>query len=70
MRTKKMGVAGKFGPRYGRSITANYIQIQNLKKEKWLCPSCRKKSVKRLSSGIWSCAKCGHKFTGKAYKPA
>ena len=69
MRTKKMGVAGKFGARYGRKITKSFSKIENLKKDKPVCPNCMKKTVKRQSSGIWQCRRCGHKFAGKAYKP-
>ena len=70
MKTKKMGAAGKFGARYGRSIKMNFIKVEKLKAEKWTCPSCMKKKVKRESSGIWCCANCGYKFAGKAYKPS
>ena len=69
MRTKKRGVSGKFGSRYGKSVTDNFRAVENLKRVKWECPSCRKKSVKRESAGIWKCTKCGYRFTGKAYKP-
>jgi len=69
MKTKKLGAAAKFGARYGKSVKDNYLSIEKLKHVEWQCPSCMKKSVKRQSAGIWQCTKCGHKFTGKAYKP-
>ena len=69
MRTKKVGIGGKFGSRYGKSVKADYVKIQNLKKVKWKCPECLKPTLKRGCSGIWECKNCGYKMAGKAYKP-
>ncbi|RLJ10265.1 MAG: 50S ribosomal protein L37ae [Candidatus Aenigmatarchaeota archaeon] len=67
-RTKKVGVAGKFGVRYGRVLRERYKKICSYKEYK--CPNCLKTGgVKRVSAGIWMCKKCGIKFAGKAYKP-
>ena len=70
MKTKKVGAAGRFGSRYGKRIGVNFSKVEKLKSEKWQCPSCLKKTVKRDSAGIWSCSTCGHKFAGKAFKPS
>jgi len=70
MKTKKVGAAGRFGSRYGKRIGVNFVKVEKLKTDKWSCPSCLKKTVKRESSGIWHCGKCGLSFAGKAYKPA
>jgi large subunit ribosomal protein L37Ae len=70
MRTKKLGVAGRFGARYGKRLKDNFRKIEKLKQEKWSCSVCMKKTVKRECSGIWYCTACGHRFTGKAYKPS
>lgn len=67
-RTKKVGIAGRHGVRYGLSIRKRNIVIGRLKKER-LCPKCMKLGLKRVSAGIWQCSKCGLRFAGKAYKP-
>ena len=68
-RTKKVGIAGKYGARYGLRVRKRNIVIGKYRKEN-LCPNCLKPSLKRLSSGIWECGKCGLKFAGKAHKPS
>jgi large subunit ribosomal protein L37Ae len=66
-RTKKVGVAGKFGSRYGRRIRQRIVKAGSQKK--FTCPSCMKLTLKRESAGIWKCSKCETKIAGKAYKP-
>ena len=66
-RTKKVGAAGKYGSRYGRKIRQRIIKAGSQKK--FRCPSCLKMTLRRQSSGIWNCSKCGTKMAGKAYKP-
>lgn len=70
MKTKKVGAAGRFGSRYGKKIGVNFSKVEKFKSEKWQCPSCLKKTVKRGAAGIWCCRSCGHKFAGKAFKPS
>ncbi|MBN2330509.1 MAG: 50S ribosomal protein L37ae [Candidatus Aenigmarchaeota archaeon] len=70
MKTKKRGASGRFGSRYGKSISTNFAKVEKLKSEKWRCPRCLKQTVKRESAGIWSCSSCGHRFAGKAFKPS
>jgi len=68
-RTKKVGSVGRFQSRYGvraRTITKN---IEIIQKGKQVCPICGHKKVKRISTGIWQCRKCGAKYTGGAYIP-
>jgi len=61
--------AGRFGARYGKRIRAKVAEIEKSKKKKHLCPKCNLPYVKRVSSGIWKCKKCGAKFAGLAYQP-
>jgi large subunit ribosomal protein L37Ae len=67
MPTKKVGITGKYGPRYGRVIREKVLSVT--KKKTHYCPACLRPSVKRQAAGIWFCRKCGLKFAGKAYKP-
>lgn len=69
MATKKVGSAGRFGPRYGKSIRALVAAIEKRQKAKHKCPYCHRFTIKRVSSGIYYCKKCKNKFTGKAYVP-
>lgn len=66
-RTKKVGSAGRFGVRYGRTIRKKIADIEALYKGRHKCLNCKKISVKRNSYGIWECNKCNVKFAGKAY---
>jgi large subunit ribosomal protein L37Ae len=62
---KKITARG-FGARYGKSVRQKYAKIENKQRKKQKCPFC-KKTVKRLSKGIWKCKSCGKKFASSAY---
>ncbi|MHA1849418.1 MAG: 50S ribosomal protein L37ae [Promethearchaeota archaeon] len=66
-RTKKVGIAGRFGPRYGTLVRYRIKKIEDYRVSKYKCPKCQTKAVRRYSVGIWLCKKCGAKFTGGAY---
>ena len=68
-RTKKVGLAGKFGPRYGVKIRRRVSSLEVRQKKKHACPKCSYSAVKRVSTGIWTCKHCGHTYTGGAYLP-
>lgn len=68
-RTKKVGITGRFGPRYGRKAKRAVKKIEEEMKKKHICPQCDRPGVKRESRGIWKCRKCGATFTGGAYIP-
>lgn len=69
-RTKKVGSAGKFGVRYGMRLRKKWVEVDRKQRRKHTCPVCRKLGVRRVSTGIWQCRKCGTKFAGGAYIPA
>lgn len=69
VKTKKVGLTGKFGTRYGRGVKVVFEKIERKQKATYVCPSCKKMSVKRVSAGIWQCKKCNTKFAGGAYSP-
>jgi len=69
MATKKIGSAGRFGPRYG-TRTKNIVKAIEAKQNKaQICPYCERPVLVRVAAGIWQCKKCKVKFAGGAYFP-
>ncbi len=68
-RTKKVGITGRYGPRYSVGIKTELKKIELKQKASYVCPSCKRKTLKRGSVGIWICKKCKSKFAGGAYSP-
>ena len=69
VKKKKVGPAGRYGPRYGKRIKVLVSDVEKVKKSRHVCPKCKMRYVVRVSSGIWKCKKCGAKFAGAAYRP-
>ncbi|MEW6222065.1 MAG: 50S ribosomal protein L37Ae [Candidatus Hadarchaeota archaeon] len=69
-RTKKVGATGKFGPRYGGKIRRLYGEVEQRARQTYKCPSCGEVRVRRVSTAIWECGRCGAKFAGGAYQPS
>ena len=67
MKTKKIGHAGRFGVRYGKTIRERFNAVESKRKQKQKCPLCNKLKVKRKAKGIYECNACGKSFTGGAY---
>lgn len=67
MTTKKVGITGRYGPRYGTKTKKVVLEVE-LKKTK-ACPYCERTSLKRIAAGVWFCKKCKTKFAGGAYFP-
>jgi large subunit ribosomal protein L37Ae len=65
--TKKVGIAGRFGPRYGTVIRAKIRKLEEFRQVNYKCPKCQTKAVRRVCVGLWTCTKCGATFTGGAY---
>jgi large subunit ribosomal protein L37Ae len=66
-KTKKVKVTGKFGVRYGTKVKEKLKPIEAKQRKKQICPFCKRKKLKRISSGIWVCKRCGKKFASDAY---
>jgi large subunit ribosomal protein L37Ae len=66
---KKTKSTGRFGARYGRKIRKVVGDIEEQMRAPHGCPRCEKKSVARISTGIWRCSKCGFTFSGGTYIP-
>lgn len=68
-RTKKTGSVATYGARYGTSVRKRTKKILDSSRKKYECPRCSYKAVKRVSTGVWKCRHCDHKFAGGAYQP-
>lgn len=53
--------------RYGVSLRKRQAAISKEKKTQYTCKVCGKDAVKRISTGIWKCKRCGATFAGGAY---
>merc|ERR1712000_803964 len=66
-RTKKVGVTGKYGTRYGASLRKQVKKIEISQHARYTCSFCGKDTVKRESVGIWNCRGCGKQIAGGAW---
>ncbi|KAF9390475.1 60S ribosomal protein L43 [Podila verticillata] len=66
-RTKKVGVVGKYGVRYGASLRKQVKKMEITQHSKYTCTFCGKDSVKRQAVGIWSCRGCKKTMAGGAW---
>lgn len=66
-RTKKVGICGKYGTRYGSSLRKIVKKMEISQHSRYTCAFCGKNSVKRASVGIWTCTKCGKTVAGGAW---
>jgi len=66
-RTKKVGVVGKYGTRYGASLRKQIKKIEITQHATYTCSFCGKDAVRRKVVGIWACRGCGKDVAGGAY---
>lgn len=66
-RTKKVGITGKYGTRYGASLRKQIKKIEISQHSKYTCSFCGKDTVKRQAVGIWTCGGCRKVVAGGAY---
>ena len=66
-RTKKVGICGKYGCRYGASLRKVVKKFEITQRSKYVSPFSGKESVKRVATGIWKCKSTGRKIAGGAY---
>lgn len=67
--TKKLGITGKYGARYGATLRKRMKSIEEAQHKKYPCKACGKENVRRMCVGIWQCRSCRQKFAGAAYSP-
>mmetsp|Transcript_4073 Transcript_4073/g.6682 ORF Transcript_4073/g.6682 Transcript_4073/m.6682 type:complete len:93 (+) Transcript_4073:139-417(+) len=66
-RTKKVGIVGKYGTRYGASLRKIIKKMEVSQHAKFACQFCSKFAVRRQAVGIWGCKACGKVVAGGAY---
>ncbi|CAJ1430442.1 unnamed protein product [Effrenium voratum] len=54
-RTKKVGITGKYGTRYGASLRKIIKRYEIQQRARYMCTFCGKENVKREAGGIWKC---------------
>eukprot|EP00483_Globobulimina_turgida_P002211 UN02213 len=66
-RTKKVGIVGKYGTRYGASLRKQIKKIEISQRGRYRCQFCGKSKMRRQVVGIWHCRPCNKTITGGAY---
>ncbi|KAJ1902164.1 60S ribosomal protein L43 [Kickxella alabastrina] len=66
-RTKKVGITGKYGTRYGASLRKQVKKMEITQHARYTCTFCGKDSVKRTAVGIWNCRGCKKTIAGGAW---
>jgi len=66
-RTKKVGIVGKYGTRYGASLRKQIKKMEVSQHSKYFCQFCGKTAMKRVVVGIWGCKACKKVQAGGAY---
>ena len=66
-RTKKVGIVGKYGTRYGASLRKVVKKFEVTKRAKYISPFSGKECVKRVAVGIWKCKSTNRKIAGGAW---
>merc|ERR1712226_1012105 len=66
-RTKKAGVVGKYGTRYGAMSRKTVKKMEVSQHATYKCAFCGKDSVKRSAVGIWNCKACKKIIAGGAW---
>ncbi|CDO94356.1 unnamed protein product [Kluyveromyces dobzhanskii CBS 2104] len=66
-RTKKVGITGKYGVRYGSSLRRQVKKLEVQQHATYNCSFCGKNCVKRGAAGVWFCSSCNRSIAGGAY---
>ncbi|CAG0887958.1 unnamed protein product [Darwinula stevensoni] len=66
-RTKKVGIVGKYGTRYGASLRKTVKKMEVTQHATYTCTFCGKEAMKRTCVGIWACKRCKRTVAGGAY---
>ncbi|XP_013396422.1 60S ribosomal protein L37a isoform X2 [Lingula anatina] len=66
-RTRKVGIVGKYGTRYGASLRKLVKKMEVSQHSKYTCQFCGKDKLKRTAVGIWACGGCKKIIAGGAW---
>ncbi len=66
-RTRKAGVTGKYGVRYGATLRKSIKKMEITQHATYTCTFCGKDAVKRTAVGIWHCKACKKTTAGGAW---
>jgi len=66
-RTKKVGIVGKWGTKFGATLRKIVKKFEITKKAKYLSPFSGKECVRREAVGIWKCKQTGRRIAGGAW---
>ncbi|CCG80542.1 60S ribosomal protein L37a [Taphrina deformans PYCC 5710] len=66
-RTRKVGITGKYGTRYGASLRKDVKKMEITQHSRYVCTFCGKNAVKRTVVGIWKCGGCNKTMAGGAW---
>lgn len=66
-RTKKVGISGRYGVRYGASLRRQARKLEEQAHARYTCPFCGKPHVRRAAAGVWVCRACKKTLAGGAY---
>ena len=67
-RTKKVGITGKYGTRYGASLRKVAKRFEISAHATYTCSFCGKDAVRRQAAGIWSCRGCKRQVAGGCWQ--
>merc|ERR1712070_1071971 len=67
-RTKKAGICGKYGTRYGATLRKVVKKYEISQHAKYMCTFCGKENVKRTNVAIWKCNSCAKTVAGGAWQ--
>ncbi len=66
-RTKKVGILGKYGTRYGSAQRKTIKKFEITQRATYTCPFCGKDAMRRSAVGIWTCRACKKTVAGGAW---
>lgn len=66
-RTRKVGITGKYGTRYGASLRKDVKKMEITQHARYACTFCGRNAVKRTVVGVWKCGGCNKTMAGGAW---